>query len=319
MKKIFLSAALLAIILSANAQDQTVQDLKAAGSKAITKDPNDTIPKIWKTGGLFNLTFGQTSLSNWAAGGDDLSLNVNGFLNLHAFYAKDRHAWDNNLDLALGFVKTTSLGSRKSNDRIDLTSKYGYKLSPTSKWYASVLFNFRTQFAPGYDYPKPDSSILTSEFLSPGYATLALGLDYKPNSEFSLFLSPITSRWVIVTATGLNPLTPNDKGNVYGVPLGKTVNNEIGAYLSANYLKEFVPKKVIYKGKLDLFSNYKHNPQNIDVFMTNLLSFNFFKGLSVNLGLDVIYDDDVRLFGPTKTGARTQLREYIGVGYTAKF
>ena len=318
MKKIFLFTPLLALFISAVAQDQTVQGLKDAGSKTITKDPNDTIPKTWKTGGLINLTFGQTTLSNWAAGGDNLQLNVNGFLNLHAFYAKGRNAWDNNLDLALGYVKTTSLGSRKSDDRIDLTSKYGYKLSPTSKFYLSLLFNFRSQFAPGFDYTATSSSLI-SEFMSPGYITLALGIDYKPNKDFSLFVSPITSRWVVVTATGLNPKTPFSKGNVYGVDSGKTVNDEIGAYLSATYLKELVPKKVIYKGKLDLFSNYKHNPGNVDVYLTNVLSVNLFKGLSFNFGLDIIYDDDVRIFGANLNGARTQLREYVGFGYSAKF
>ncbi len=318
MKQLFLTAAVLAAAYTANAQDQTIKDLKNASEKTITKDPNDTLPKTWKKGGLFNLNFGQTSLSNWAAGGDNLQLNVNGFLNLHAFYAKDRNAWDNSLDLALGYIKTTSLGSRKSDDRIDLTSKYGYKLSPTSKWYASALFNFRTQFAPGFNYPTATTSTKISEFLSPGYVLLSLGLDFKPNKDFSLFLSPVTSRWVIVTATGLNPLTPTGKGNVYGVPLGKTVNNEFGAYLSANYMKEIV-KNVTYKGKLDLFSNYKRNPQNIDVFMTNLLSANIFKGISFNLGLDLIYDDDVRIYGTNKDGARTQFREYIGIGYLKKF
>ena len=112
MKRILLLAALFSAAHVMNAQDQTVQDLKNASSKAIAKDPNDTLPKTWKKGGLFNLNFGQTSLSNWAAGGDNLQLNVNGFLNVHAFYAKDRNAWDNSLDLALGFIKSTSLGSR---------------------------------------------------------------------------------------------------------------------------------------------------------------------------------------------------------------
>jgi hypothetical protein len=318
MKRICLFAVLLATVSLLHAQDPTVQDLKDASSKTIAKDPNDTIPKTWKKGGLFNFNLGQTSLSNWAGGGDQLSLNVNGFLNLYAFYAKDRHAWDNSLDLALGYVKTTSLGSRKSDDRIDLTSKYGYKLSPTSKWYASGLFNFRTQFAPGFNYPTATTSEKISQFLSPGYVLLSLGLDFKPNKNFSLFLSPLTSRWVIVKATGLNTLTPTQKGNAYGVPLGKTVNNEIGAYLSANYMKEIV-KNVTYKGKLDLFSNYKRNPQNVDVYMTNLLSANIFKGIAFNLGLDLIYDDDVRQFGAARNGARTQFREYIGVGYLKKF
>jgi hypothetical protein len=316
MKKVLLFASMIATINSLMAQDQTVQDLKNATGKTIAKDPNDTIPKTWKKGGLFNANFGQTSLSNWAAGGDKLQLNVNGFLNLYAFYAKDRTAWDNSLDLALGYVKTTSLGERKSDDRIDFTSKYGYKLSPTSKWYASLLFNFRTQMAPGFNYPTADSSVKISQFLSPAYALLSLGLDYKPNKNFSVFISPVTSRWVIVNAEGL--AVPNQKGGVYGVPLGKSVNNEIGAFLSANYMNEIV-KNVTYKGKLDMFSNYKRNPQNVDVFMTNLLSANIFKGISFNLGLDMIYDDDVRILGKDNKSRRTQFRQNIGIGYLKKF
>ena len=85
-------------------------------------------------------------------------------------------------------------------------------------------------------------------------------------------------------------------------------------------MKEIV-KNVTYKGKLDLFSNYKRNPQNVDVFMTNLLSANIFKGISFNLGLDLIYDDDTRgaVYGSNIVGARTQFREYIGIGYLKKF
>jgi Protein of unknown function (DUF3078) len=316
MKKVLSFAFLVTTINFLAAQDQTVQDLKNAATKTIAKDPNDTLPKIWKKGGLFNFNFGQTSLSNWAAGGDKLQLNVNGFLNLYAFYAKDRSAWDNSLDLALGYVKTTSLGERKSDDRIDFTSKYGYKLSPTSKWYASALFNFRTQMAPGFNYPTATTSTKISQFLSPAYAILSLGLDYKPNKNFSLFVSPLTTRWVIVNAKGLAVV--NQKGGVYGVPLGKGVRNELGAYLSANYMQEIV-KNVTYKGKLDLFSNYKSNPQNIDVFMTNLLSANIFKGISFNLGLDMIYDDDVRVLGSDFKSRRTQFRQNIGIGYLKKF
>lgn len=318
MKKLFLFIPLIAAVIEATAQDQTIQDLKNASSKTIAKNPNDTIPKTWKTGGLFNFTFGQTSLSNWAAGGDNLQLNINGVLNLYAFYTKGRNAWDNSIDIGLGYIKTTSLGSRKNGDQIDLTSKYGYALTTTSKWYLSLLGNFRTQFAPGYNYPNDTTATKISQFLSPGYMLISLGFDFKPNKDFSLFLSPITSRWIIVTATGLNPLTPTQQGNVYGVPLGNTVVNQIGAYLTANYLKE-ISKNVTYKGKFDLFSNYKKNPENINVYMTNLLSANIFKGISFTFGLDLIYDDNTRIFGKNKDAARTQLREYIGVGYLKKF
>jgi hypothetical protein len=300
------------IVLCGMAQDKTVEELRKEAAREIKKekDPNDTIPKIWRKGGLFNINFGQTSLTNWAAGGDQLALNFNGFLNLFAYYKKDKHAWDNSLDLAIGYVKTTSLGTRKADDRIDLLSKYGYEIF--NKVYLTGLFNLRTQFTNGFNYPEADSAVKVSTFFAPAYVLLAAGLDWKPNDDFSLFISPATNRWVIVLDDSLSAQ------GAYGVEPGENARYEIGAYLSANYKKEFI-KNFVYKGRLDLFSNYRRNPKNMDLFMTNLLSMNFFKGLSASIGLDMIYDDDVRIFGPESNSPRLQLRQYVGIGYAAKF
>jgi hypothetical protein len=310
MRKVALVVSSLFVTVISMAQDKTVQELKIESGKTITKDKDDTIPKIWKTGGLFNGTVGQTSLSNWAAGGDQFSLNANGLLNLHAFYKKDRHSWDNNLDLELGYVSTTTLGTRKTNDRMELTSKYGYQLF--DHMFLSGLFNFRSQFTDGFTYPNDTTRIKTSDFLAPAYVIVSLGMDWKPSNALSVFVSPLTSRWTIVRDDSLSA-----KG-AYGVDTGKTWRNEIGAYLTATCMKELV-KNFTYKGKLDLFSNYKHNPQNIDVYMNNLFSMNVYKGFSFTVGADLVYDDDVKIFGKNKNAARLQIREYIGIGYQKKF
>jgi len=143
--KTILSAALLLATLFCYSQDPTVKDLKNDASKSIAKDPKDTTQKKWKLGGLFNLNINEGSLSNWSAGGDKFSFSLNAYLNVFAFYKKNKSSWDNNLDLAYGIVNTTSLGSRKASDRIDFLTKYGYAISP--KWNAAALFNLRTQFA----------------------------------------------------------------------------------------------------------------------------------------------------------------------------
>lgn len=298
------------IVYSGMAQDKTVEELRKEAAREVKKDPNDTTAKTWKKGGLFNLNFGQTSLTNWAAGGDEFALNANGYLNLFAFYKKDRHAWDNSLDLAIGYVKTTSLGTRKADDRIDLLSKYGYQLF--DHVYLSGLVNLRTQFTDGFNYPEVDSAVKVSTFFAPAYVLVSVGLDWKPSSAFSLFLSPVTNRFVLVLDDELSAQ------GAYGVEPGEKSRYEIGAYLSANFNKEVV-KNVTYKAKLDLFSNYRNKPKNVDIFMTNLLSMNFFKGLSATVGLDLIYDDDVRIFGPDSNSPRTQVRQYVGIGYMAKF
>ena len=150
MKKITHLMLLCIIAISTFAQDETIKDLKKASEKDVTKDPNDTIPKIWKAGGLYGINVTQGSLNNWAAGGDEFSISLNSVLNLFAFYKKDKHSWDNTFDFNLGYVKTTSLGSRKNDDRFDLLSKYGYALN--SKLNVAGLFNFRSQFFDGYTY-----------------------------------------------------------------------------------------------------------------------------------------------------------------------
>jgi len=291
-------------------QDETVKELKKASEKNIKKDPNDTIPKTWKKGGSYGINISQGSLSNWAAGGDDFSLSLNSVLNLFAFYKKDKHSWDNTFDFNLGYVKTTSLGSRKNDDRIDLLSKYGYALN--SKLNASALFNFRSQLFDGYTYDKNSVKTFSSTFLSPAYVLLSPGLDYKPIPELSIFVSPITARWVIIMDDTLSAR------GLYGVDPGKHSNTEIGAFASINFLKEF-NKVIAYKSRLDLFSNYKHEPQNVDLYFTNVLTVKLSNILALTWSVDMIYDDDVRLFGDNGNGAALQLKSLIGIGVLAKF
>ena len=291
------------------AQDQTVKGLQDDAGKTVNKDPNDTVPKTWKTGGLFNLNLSQGSLSNWAAGGDNYSLTLSTYINAYAFYKKDKHSWDNNLDINYGYINTTSLGVRKNDDRIDLLSKYGYALNP--KLNLAGLFNFRSQFFKGYDYNSDNTKNLTSNLLAPAYVLFSIGLDYKPVPELSIFASPITTRWTIVNDDSLAA-----KGS-YGVDPGKKVKNEIGAYITVNYAHN-LNKLIRYKARLDLFSNYKHNPQNVDLYFTNLFSVKLSRILAATWSFDLIYDDDVKLFGPNKTSPGLQLKSLIGVGMLVK-
>src|SRR5690606_22197938 len=99
---------------------------------------------------------------------------------------------------------------------------------------------------------------------------------------------------------------------------GDHSKSELGAFVSASYLKEF-NKIVSYKGRLDLFSNYKHNPEKVDVFMSNIVSVKLSKILSATWNVDIIYDDDVRIFGKDGTSPAVQLKSLVGVGLLVKF
>ncbi|MEP7255563.1 MAG: DUF3078 domain-containing protein [Ferruginibacter sp.] len=311
MKRISTLILLSLIIFSGNAQDPTVKDLKNEAAKSITKDPKDTLVKTWKLGGLFNLNINQGTLSNWSAGGDKFSFSLNSYLNVFAFYKKNKNSWDNNLDLAYGIVNTTSLGSRKASDRIDLLSKYGYAIS--SKWNVAALFNLRTQFTNGYAYSKTaagvDTSSVTSKTFAPAYILLSLGMDYKPNDNFSLFLSPLTERWVIVSDDLIAAL--------YGIAPGKNAKNELGAFVSVNFTKK-LGSSFVYKAKLDLFSNYKEKPQNIDIYWTNVLTAKITKYINFSFNLDMIYDDNTQNVNPVK-GPAPQWLQLMGIGFAYNF
>jgi len=307
---LFLLTIGLTTILRAQSDVQGLQ--KAVSGAAITKDPKDTTKMTWKTGGLINLTFNQTALSNWSAGGDKSALAFNGLVNLYAYYQDGRRSWDNFLTVGYGIANTTSLGTRKTDDRFNITSKYGYDMG--HKWYLTGLFDFRTQFAPGYNYPDPTHQVLTSDFLAPAYLLLSFGMDYKPTDNFSVFLSPATIRELIVNNDSLAA-----KG-AFGVDSGKKSRFEFGAYASVNYSSP-LNKTATYTGRLDLFSDYLNNPQNIALYMTNVVNVKVTTVISVNLSVTLVYDDRIHAVKADGTfdGPKMQLQEVLGIGLAYKF
>ncbi|MGJ7032739.1 DUF3078 domain-containing protein [Niabella hirudinis] len=310
MRKLLWMALFLSAGFYLHAQDETVKKLQSDANRKIAKDGSDTTKMTWKTGGIFNLNVAQGSLSNWSAGGDKFSLALNSLLSTYAFYQKGRNHWDNTLDLNLGYMNTTSLGTRKNDDRIDLVSKYAYDVG--KKWDVGALFNFRSQILKGYDYNTDTSKTLTSQFLSPAYLLLSPGVTYKPSKTFSIFVSPVTARWTVVMNDSLSAR------GAYGVDTGRHVKTEFGAFATVNFFKEF-NKSISFKSRADFYSNYLHNPQNIDVYWTNLLSMKLGKLFAINYAVDLIYDDDVRLFGPDKESARPQIRSMLGIGLSYRF
>ncbi len=305
MKQIFFLFFLF-VGVHVSAQDLVVNKLRAETARTIKKEV-DTSHWQWKSGGLFSFTLSQGSLSNWASGGDNFSLAANSYLNYFFYYKHGRQSWDNNVDLNLGYVNTTSSGGRKNDDRMDYLSKWGYKIDSTGRTYLTGLFNFRSQFFDGYNYGVRPAD-LSSSFLSPAYVVTSIGLDFKHTDRFSLFLSPFTSRWTLIANNYLS-----QKG-LYGLPKGAHSLNEFGAFATINFFTK-IGQNIGYKGRLDLFSNYASDPQNVDVFMTNQFSFKINKNFSATYGLDFIYDDNVRLFGGDHNAPGLQLKSLIGIGF----
>ncbi len=247
--------------------------------------------KSWNFGGLASFNFSQVSLTNWAAGGKSSSSGV-AIFNVFGNYKKDNLSWENSLDMGYGLLKEQDNEVVKSNDKFDLNSKYGVK--KTEKLYISTLFNFKTQFTPGYKYPNTTDAI--SKLLAPAYITLSIVADDD--------LSAIGS---------------------FGLDPGKKLRYEVGSFAKLE-LKTDVMKNVSLTSKLDLFSNYLHNPANIDINWDLLINMKINDYLSANLISNMIYDDDIKIAIDKnkdgiieRRGPRVQLKEMFGVGLSLKF
>lgn len=296
LKKIIVCIGSIILAGNAAAQDGTVKELQAASTKVIKSMDSSG----WKRGGTFILNLNQGSLSNWAAGGEQNTFGINGMLNYAVQYKKDRNTWDNFFELALGFQNATSYNKfRKIDDRLDITSKYARQIGK-GFWGYGVLANLNTQMLAGYDYGSVTSTKI-SGFFSPGKILLSPGFSYQPNDKFSFFISPATARLLLKTDPDFFAM------KMFGVAPNKKSYLELGAFASTRFTTPLAAWAT-YTGRLDLFSNYKRNPQNVDVLMTNLLTLKFTKILATNISLDIIYDDDII--------KRTQVKEILGVGLT---
>jgi len=276
-------------------------------------------PSNWKLKSIYGLNGTQSSFVNWNAGGRN-NISILGYIEASAHYKKGPHSWKNDLGLALGGIQYIGIGApkdlQKTDDKIDFSTQYGYEFK--EHWYYEVIGTFKTQFLDGFAFP--NDSVRTSTFMAPGYATFAIGIEYDPSEHFSAFLSPIAAKLTFVNddtlanrgSFGVRPAEYDGFGNI--LRAGEKFRGEFGAYFKMTYEKDLV-KNINVKAKLELFSNYIHNPQNIDVNADVLFTFKVNNWFSAGLNWTLIYDDDIDItdrFG--KTGPRTQFKSVLGLG-----
>lgn len=284
----------------------------ALGSVAQTT--SDT--SLWKKGGLSSLGVSQSSFTNWAAGGIN-NVNITALVSLYANRKTAKTNWENNLDLGYGLQKISDGPYRKSEDRIELNSKWGMRM--TDKINYSALLNFRSQFVEGFNFTDT-STVYVSNFLAPSFTTFSLGLDYKPIDGLSIYYSPFTGKVTTVFDDRLSA------AGAFGVDSGKRVRYELGTLAAIKYQKN-IASNIQLKSKIDLFANFQ-TIQAIDVNWENILSFQLHKLLTATLTTNLLYDQDILIpkREETSTGVfaevnrpRTQFKQVFSLGLTYKF
>lgn len=243
----------------------------------------------WKNSIQTGLNFNQSSFSgNWKAGGVN-SVALGAFFNGKFNYSKNKMLFDNEIQLQYGVVKNDGQSTRKNIDRIFIDSKLGYGISKS--WNLFYSINFLSQFDIGNNYGTDatgkETQTIISRFMSPAYLTQSLGVEYKPVDFFSLRFGTGTLRQTFVTDLELYKTEPKN----YGVPIGKTLRNEMAFQFIANFDKDVLPNLNL-KARALIFSNYEDLAATDVRFDANLTA-KINKWVNVNLSGVLLYDQDM--------------------------
>ncbi len=310
--------------------------------------------QYWHRGTTLSINLSQTSLTNWNAGGQN-AIAYNALSSSFVNYEKEKLVYSNALTMAFGQSNLAGKGWRKTDDRLYYISKLSHKKSEKLRY--TVYLDFLTQFADGKNYiqsagnPSRDSAVLVSKFLSRGYSTLALGMEYTPLPGMFIFFSPVTMKTTIVGyqafanagAFGVRPEYINK--NTGKRVAGSNFLFEPGAMLDMIYKKDLA-KNITVQTKVSLFwaymrRNYAINQatgsfkndsyvfyKNVDVMWDFSLVMKVTKYITASVTTSLIYDDDINVFrskyasdptNPKAYGPAIQFKQVLGFGIQGTF
>jgi hypothetical protein len=272
-------------------------------------------PKLWKYRTEASFVLNQTSMSNWVRGGEGsiaTALDITGYA---AYDNKERKVSSASFArLKFGYIKAGSAKLQKNLDLLETNSKINHLAFGKVDFSAIMLF--KTQLANGKKYFSDGSSIVVSKFFNPATITVGLGFDYKPNKKTSINFSPLSYKGTFVLDTA------NIDQTLYGIAENRKSLNEPGASFMISH--EFNPyKTVTVLNRLQLFTNYIHNPQNVDVDWEMIFTAHLNWFTDVRINTHIIFDDDTKtgknVEGIEKKSARIQFKEMVGFAVSFRF
>lgn len=335
MKHHLLTIILLFIAFAANAQiadtirisdTSMVSDTMVKGDTAIvithtiitvtdtiiiTPEPPPPPPQYWKTGKLFQANFTQAAFFNWTQGGEN-NISIAGMLELFAHHEKGNYIWANDLRLGYGRIRTGEL-TRKGDDQIHFATMLDKKI--TDQFSYNAQLDFRTQFDLGFK--NPTDSVPISKFMAPAYVMAGIGINWHPEEWISINFAPVSGKFTYVGDTATIP--PEN----YGIDDNKQLRSELGATARIGVRKDLM-ENVNIASDLELFSNYLHEPQNLDINWLMRINLRINKFLVTTITTHVLYDHDILIpktndQGEEYLGRGTQFKEVIAIGLTYKF
>ena len=313
-------------------------------------------PSPWSCTGVVGLNASATGLVNWAAGGNN---NINGvaFGKVRLLYNENNLSWETNLNLEYGlsYIDQKYDPFQKSSDVIDFKTKFGWQFHKA--WFLTISGGFKSQFDLGRAYDGTEATDpIVSKFLAPSYTDISVGIDWKPNSIFSVYVSPvagqITTAYVGDVVEKAHPGLRQQMQDKYATwsyskqmnadgtydKLYKDFKAELGLTVKGAINYAYKDLKIITSvslfttyawDKTEMFDaeknfiGYRDNNRrfgNFDVDWDAAISYQFLKCLNVTLSTSLKYYNGVKIANAEGIAAeRVQFKGMLGLGVGYSF
>jgi len=262
----------------------------------IYSQENQEQEEIWKKQIMTGFIINQVSYSNWVKGGENA---LSWTANVDMRFEKDdtKANWSTVGKFAFGQTKQQNLETRKSVDKIDISSDYIYKYKKDLNPFfgGSIL----TQFSTGYDHSKTPK-IPKSNFFDPVYIQQSAGAGFLFNSSLKTKIG-VAIREIISKSYGKWGYTDNpDTPEIEKYKIEKGITS-----ITTVYKK--IAENLLIDSKLEMFSRLD-GIKNVDINFENTITAQIVKYIAVKFEMLLYYDRDI-----SKT---IQTKQTLGMGFT---
>ncbi|MDR0605882.1 MAG: DUF3078 domain-containing protein [Bacteroidales bacterium] len=243
----------------------------------------------WIYGGRFQLSLNQSYSNNWM-GSSSPYIGLSTLDRIYIYYRSNKLSWENTFDIDFGmrytFHKnnTPKVVYEKTSDKAEFNSQLGFKAK--GYWYYGGLLNIYTQVANGWD---ATNKTRTSSFMTPGYFTLSIGMNYK-RKRWGFYIAPVAAKLITKIDNSFYQQI------AFGVDSNKKSHLSVGAFLRVNFDADIHPK-IHLNTKFELFYDYMGEYAQMRNALTNYemtWRFSITEWLSISFKAALLYDYNIR-------------------------
>lgn len=248
----------------------------------------------WKPSANGTLNLSQSYFDNWSKGGTN-TMSWEGRLEGAVIRKEVDWDWETRARVAYGQSHLDGLGTRKASDELMFETVYTRNVMEWINPFAAG--KLQSQFAAGYDYNDSAGTRtrVTGPF-DPTYVTQTVGLGKSWTDAYTVRVGGTLKETFSAAQYGYADDTETAEIETFKI--------EPGASFIADVRRDLM-ENILLTSNLNVFVNFR-GIEAIDVRWENQLTAKVNSFVSLNAGLEILYDKDI--------SARRQIRQTMAVG-----